>query len=88
MFSTLRLFDDFFFSWPDSTKPPIDQFPIEDKDGMLQSWMIQVAVSGFKEEDIKVWHENQTLYISGDNSNSENLAPKFRSNFKYKIGVY
>lgn len=88
VFSTF--FDDLFFSWPEATKPPMDSFPIIDPSdpvSELKGWEIQMALAGFLDEDINVWHENNMLHIKGDNSMSEGISSKFRCKFHHKIPV-
>lgn len=84
-----NLFNSFFFSWPTDPKPPIESFPIVDPDeerieDRVKGWEIQMAVAGFSEEDIEVWHEGKVLHIKG--SNKENgVAPRFSCSFYHKI---
>jgi len=73
-----NLVDDFFFSFPADPKPPVSWAVVGEED---QSVVIQLAVAGFKEEDIKVWHENKTLRIVGDNTKREGLSTKFSCKF-------
>jgi HSP20 family molecular chaperone IbpA len=82
------LFDSLFFSFPErQTKPPIDNYPIERKDdtGLLDGWMIQMALAGFTDKDVKVWTTGQTLFIQGDNSENSSLSDRFCSTFSHQI---
>ena len=88
--SFLDDFDNLFFNWPVSAKPPIDSFPVLDTDGdaaTLKGWEIQMALAGFLEEDVKVWNEDNILHISGDNTSSDVLSTKFICKFHHKIPV-
>ena len=80
------LFDNLFFNWPESPKPPLDSFPIKEENDLL-GWEIQMALSGYTEDDVKVWHENQVLHIEGDNTKKDFISPKFKSAFHHKIAV-
>jgi HSP20 family molecular chaperone IbpA len=86
------IFDTFFLNWPEATKPPIDHFPIIDGDlddeSSLKGWTIQMAIAGFTEEDIEVWHDNQVLHIKGDNtSRCSCISNRFKSKFHRKLAV-
>jgi HSP20 family molecular chaperone IbpA len=87
--STLdKLLKDLFFGVDFESKPPCEVQRELDSSGVLRSAIIQYALAGFKEEDIKVYHENNVLYISGDNLyQKDKVASKFRSRFSYEIPV-
>jgi len=83
--------DSFFFHQSSQAKPPYDIFPILDpKDSAdradMKGWEIQVALAGFKEEDIEVWHEGQSLHIKGDNTQN-NVSDKFTCAFEHKFAA-
>ncbi len=68
-----------FHSFPDENRPPTS-LEIRKK-GTDQYLYIQMALAGFVEDDIKVWSENNVLYISGDNTANEDLQDKFKMSF-------
>lgn len=85
------LFEELFCNWPIKTiKPPIDHCPILDpeakSENKLKGWNIQMALAGFTEEDVEVWHEGQTLHIKGSNQD-RNVSEKFICTFYHKIPV-
>lgn len=80
-----NLFEDLFFNWPESPKPPIDQFPVYEDDKLL-GWKIQMAVAGFNADNLSVRNEDQRLIIEGDNTKAD-IAPKFKTRFKHQITI-
>lgn len=75
-----ELFESLFYRYPDDTKPPIENFPIY-KDNSLKGYKIQMALAGFKEEDLKVWFDERTIVIEGSNLETD-IADKFKCDFK------
>lgn len=77
-----------FFNWPESPKPPIAERAIivdhEVGDDLswsnINGWDIQLALAGYKEDDIKVWHVDNTLHITGDNTERD-IIDKFKGKF-------
>lgn len=85
------LFEKFFFQQSKEAKPPYDIFPIlgligEDGVNTVKGWEIQVALAGFKEKDVNVWHEGQSLHIKGSNADN-NVSEKFTCSFEHKFAA-
>ena len=80
-----QLFDSFFYTWPKQAKPPIERFINTDKDGEVTSFEIQMALAGYKEEDVFVEAESGYLKIKADNTKRENVSERFKSNISYSI---
>ena len=74
-----------FYSFPkEPTKPPLT-ISYCDSDG--ERVKLQLAVAGFKEEDIKIFYEQNNLYLEGSNQERDNVPDKFKVKFSYKIPV-
>lgn len=84
------LIDNLFFSFPTDPKPPITLALLDQEDSL--SWVdgefnakgitIQMAVAGYQKDDIKVYIEDNVLYIDGDNTSRDEVPEKFKSSFK------
>jgi HSP20 family molecular chaperone IbpA len=87
----LELLDRFFYNWPkNDPKPPAAWRPItEEIDGKeeLSGIEIQLAVAGFKEEDLKVYQQGRKLIVEGDNSHRDEVDVKWKSQFKKEISL-
>jgi HSP20 family molecular chaperone IbpA len=80
---------DIFFSIEPLSRPPCYFQQEVDKNGLLVSVLIQYALAGYKEEDVKVYYENSVLFVKGDNTYREanEVSSKFRSDFLHQIPV-
>lgn len=80
------LLNELFYSWPTETKPPIVWEAVV-KDDVFEGVKIQMALAGFREEDLRVEGDNieKKIYISGDNTGREDIIGKFKSKFKHTI---
>lgn len=80
---------DFFFTWPESPKPPIDeQFIVDQNDKRkLKQWQVQYALAGFTDQDVKVWCEENELFVQGDNTHVSNVLDKFKCKFTHNYKV-
>lgn len=86
--SVQQMVDDLFFGKNFDTKPPCVIHYENDSDGVhLKRVLVQYALAGFREEDIKVSYEKNILSISGNNSQNVEVAPKFRCHFSHEIPV-
>lgn len=74
-----------FFSWPTEAKPPIEKIPFYNEDGELEKVEIQMALAGFRKEDINIECDDKLLYISGSNANCEEISKRFTCSFSHKI---
>jgi HSP20 family molecular chaperone IbpA len=86
------MLNEFFYEWDDKVKPPVaaSSIPGVSAPGGRTSCAgvrVQLALAGYKEEDIKVFFEKDVLYVTGDNTNRENVDPKFRSTFSNRFPV-
>ena len=79
------LIDSFFYNFPKEMKPPYQQKIEVDDKGSASAVVTQVALAGFKKEDVKVWYEDKVLFIEGDNTKNTDVLEKFRSSFKWKL---
>ena len=75
-----------FHTFPVAGKPPlvIDLYgagPNDEDETSDGGVLIRMAVAGYKEEDIKVYTQDNVLYIEGDNTSREKVPEKFRSKF-------
>jgi HSP20 family molecular chaperone IbpA len=75
-----------FHTSPMTGKPPlvIDLYGSDPDDGGEISdggVLIQMAVAGYKDKDIKVYTQDNVLYIEGDNTKRDNVPEKFKSKF-------
>jgi HSP20 family molecular chaperone IbpA len=69
---------------PDSN-PSVDIHPLYGKDNKTaKGIVIQMALAGFSDDDIKVWHDDKLLYIKGDRKSSRGLLDKFVDKFSYE----
>jgi len=83
------LFNNLFYNFPKEVKPPLDTNIVKSGGG-VEKVILQAALAGFKEEDVKVWYEDNTLFIKGSNikeSQENTILPKFLSNFQWKFPV-
>jgi len=84
-----------FHSMPSDPKPPMvvdlygclpeDEFDNQDIDEVEVSEggvLIQLAVAGYTSEDIKVYTQNNVLFIEGNNLERDEVPTKFKSKFK------
>lgn len=75
-----------FYTFPTESKPPMEvkvyKRDSPDDSPPESGIMIQMAVAGYKEDQLKVYSKNKTLIIEGDNTKSKNVPDKFKSNFK------
>jgi len=87
-------FTSFFYNWPTEPKPPIYSFPIYKKQVLknfscdsrdITGYEIQMALAGFTEKDVEVWHEDNVLHIQGNNKYNDSVFVKFKSSFHHKI---
>lgn len=89
--SPMELLDRFFYNWPkNDPKPPGSWRPIvEEVDGKEEctGLEIQLAVAGFKEEDLKVYMQGRKLIVEGDNSHRTEVDPKWKSQFKKEVSL-
>ena len=87
----MDLLDRFFYNWPkNDPKPPAAWRPLcEEIDGKIEyrGLEIQLAVAGFKEEDLEVYQQGRELIVEGDNSHRVEVDPKWKSSFKKKISL-
>jgi HSP20 family molecular chaperone IbpA len=83
--SFVDMFDQFFFNWPTEVKPPLDSFPIVNKENSLDGYEIQMALAGFTENDVKVYSEDRVLHIEGNNTETKGLSDRFVCKFHHKI---
>lgn len=86
------IFNEFFYTFPNHVpKPPSTWRPIVERNNEgkdeITGIEIQFAVAGYKEEDLKVYQEGQTIVVSGDNRHREDVVTKFTSCFEKKITV-
>ena len=79
------LFDIFLGSFPAHTKPPIDKFIIYNEDGSPLSVEVQMALAGFKKDDVDVYSESGVLYIKGDNLKNKEVSERFKCKFSHKL---
>lgn len=87
----MELLDRFFYSWPkNDPKPPGAWRPIiEMVEGKEECTgiEIQLAVAGFKEEDLKVYQQGRKLIVEGDNTHREEVDLKWKSQFKKEVSL-
>jgi HSP20 family molecular chaperone IbpA len=81
------LFNSLFYNFPQEVKPPYSQKIQTNKDGVATGVVLQLAVAGFKMEDIKVWYEDRELHIEGDNRERDGVLDKFKTSFSWKVPV-
>lgn len=74
-----RFIDSLFFDWPADPKPPI---AINEYTSNEKEINICMAVAGFTKDDIKVYIDNNVLYIEGNNEYNKEIPDKFKCNFK------
>jgi len=79
----------FFWSFPSDPKPPIVAtcvgkkiVDLNGKESLPEAVELQMAVAGFKKEDIKVWYEGNTLHVEGSNLHRSSIPSKFQSSFE------
>lgn len=84
----LELMDHLFYSWPKSDpKPPATWRSLKNDDDELSGVEIQVALAGFKEDDLKVYADGRQLVVRGDNINREDVDPKWKTEFSKKFSL-
>ena len=81
-----KTLEELFFNWPSDSKPPIAKDWVYEN-GEKSGVKIQLAVAGFKLEDLDVYHQKSCLFISGDNSEREGVSSKFQSRFEKVLSV-
>lgn len=93
-FTPMELLDRFFYNWPkNDPKPPAAWRPIleedqeEGKNPTYAGLEIQLAVAGFKEDDLQVYQQGRDLIVEGDNSHRAEVDQKWKSTFKKKISL-
>lgn len=88
-FTTLEnMIDQLFYKWDTNSKPPVSAIPILDEaKNKVNGVNIQYALAGFKEEDLNIWHENNVLYVKGDNTYNKDISDKFKCYFKQRFPV-
>ncbi len=80
-----NMVNEFFYSFPTETKPPIT---IEIAEvGGKRGLSLQMALAGFVEGDIRVWHEDNVLCVSGDNTGNTNVHNRFKMKFERSFSV-
>lgn len=82
-----NLFNEVFYNFPKEPKPPAAYSLSRNKENKPEAYEIQVALAGFKKEDVTVSWEGNELFIEGDNTKNENVFSKFKTNFSWKIPV-
>lgn len=80
------VFNSLFYNFPKEVKPPMDTSLKKEEDGSSKV-LLQAALAGFNKEEIKVWYEDNVLLLTGDNSQNDEILPKFRSSFSWKFPV-
>jgi len=87
----MELLDRFFYNWPkNDPKPPAAWRPIlEEIEGKEEccGLEIQLAVAGFKEEDLKVYQQGRKLIVEGDNTQRAEVDQKWKSQFKKEVSL-
>jgi HSP20 family molecular chaperone IbpA len=79
-----RIFNTFFYNFPKEIKPPVS-YEIHKKDERIDKIILQMAVAGYEEEDLKIWNEDNVLFIEGDNTSRAEVLGKFQNSFSWKI---
>ena len=74
----------------DDEKAPVYRMGSPDPKAFLRTpkmvgYEIQMALAGFSEDEVCVWHANSVLHIEGDNKSNTNVASKFTCAFHHKI---
>lgn len=91
-----RFISEFFFSFPDSQKPPMtsrlvydldEDCSIPGPDDEIKAFEIQMAVAGFEKKDIDVEFSDKTIAVSGSNLKNKFVATKFAHSFRKKFVV-
>jgi HSP20 family molecular chaperone IbpA len=80
-----RIFDSLFYNFPKEIKPPVCYQINKDEKGTVKDITLQLAVAGFEEEDLKIWNEDNVLFLEGDNTKREEVLSKFRKSFSWKL---
>jgi len=81
------IFNEVFYNFPKETKPPSVYSMTRDGNGAPISFQIQLALAGFRKEDVTVSWEGRELYIEGDNLSNPKVLSKFQNSFSWKIPV-
>lgn len=87
MMTVQQMVDELFFGKSFDVKPPCVIYTEKEDSLTEKKVFIQYALAGFREEDVKVYYENNVLYVSGNNSSNESVALKFKNNFHHEIPV-
>jgi len=89
---TADLMDSLFLQWPrKGPKPPAAWRPLsDDKEKRtggeeLTGIEIQLALAGFREEDVEVYMRGRELSVVGDNSHREAVDSKWKARFEKKF---
>jgi len=94
-----ELMDQFFYYYPTKggePKPPmitravyedLEQGDIPNEDDKIKGFEIQLALAGFKPENIEVNHNGKTLHIKGNNNQHSYINEKFSCQFEKKFVV-
>lgn len=90
--TTMDLMDRLFLRWPkNDPKPPAAWRAVsgdkEKKTGAdeLTGVEIQLALAGFREEDVEVFAEGRQLVVRGDNLHREDVDAKWKTRFEKKF---
>ncbi len=77
----------FFYSFPTDQKPPVTwKFDHKDDERNPVGVIVQMAVAGCREEDIKVWLEDKAIIVEGSNE-GRGVSDKFKLDFKRTFAV-
>lgn len=84
-----ELFGELFYNLPKEPKPPFVQSYLYDKGSEERAThtVLQLALAGMTEEDVKVYSKKNKLFIEGDNIGRDGIASKFTNSFSWSIPV-
>lgn len=86
-----ELMDLLFYNFPVEPKPPIalssHGYNLTKSYEKPKDISINMALAGFKEDDISVYIDENILYIEGDNTYRDSVPEKFKSKFKRSFPV-
>jgi len=86
--SYLNLMDFLFYHWPkEDPKPPAAWRPKKNSQGEVVGAEIQLALAGFKEEDLSVYASGRQLVVEGSNMDREDVNLKWRAEFSKKFSL-
>jgi HSP20 family molecular chaperone IbpA len=86
-----KLVEDFFFSYPESSKPPItyrtiygdtDEGDLPTINADVEAFEIQIALAGFSTNEVDVFHDDRTITVKGSNKEVKGIAPKLVCEFE------